>query len=89
MIIYRFSAYEGEVEGEYGSIERLEIRDKADYLSELNLASEMENGMVGEGPYSWYYRTKAQAKAALREHTKLQKTEWTAPWHDTKGQLIP
>ena len=74
MIIYRLSAYDGEYEGVYGEVERLEINSKSDYLWELNTASEMENGTVsGQGMYFFYYRTKAGAQAGLKEHEESEK----------------
>ena len=70
MIIYRLSATDyDEDDDSYGMGERLEINSKSDYLWELNLASEMQNGTVsGQGPYVWYYKTKSAAQAALKEH---------------------
>jgi len=77
MIIYRLSAYDGEYEGVYGEVERLEINSKSDYLWELNTASEMQNGTVsGQGPYVWYYRTKSEAQAALKEHEEQEQKKW-------------
>ena len=70
MIIYRLSATDyDEDDDSYGMVERLEINSKSDYLWELNLASEMQNGTVsGQGPYVWYYKTKSAAQAALKDH---------------------
>lgn len=78
MIIYRLSVLDyDEDDDSYGDVERLEINSKSDYLLELNTASEMQNGTVsGEGPYVWYYRTKSEAQAALKEHEEQEQKKW-------------